>query len=160
VQLLHTALGISHVRRLARALASHHAQSRADDSPALYVSHVHLAGIQLTTEHLTTCITMQIHESRLKANIHPPNLDPPIFITVHPQPLAVDDALAAPNSTSSWRSITLQCLFGFTPTLHDDDGIAPPPSATSGITPPSPCGSITPPCLAPDGITPPPPTPL
>jgi hypothetical protein len=60
-------------------------------------------------------------------------------------------------------------FIGFTPTLHDDDGIAPPPSATSGITPPSllngitpssPCGSITPPCLAPDGITPPPPTPL
>jgi hypothetical protein len=42
---------------------------------------------------------------------------------------------------------------GFAPTLLDDDGFAPPPSAPSGIAPPPPRDGITP-SASHDGITP------
>ena len=44
----------------------------------------------------------------------------------------MDDAVAAPLTTPSSRSFTPQRLVGFSPTLHDNDGITPP---LHGITP-------------------------
>jgi hypothetical protein len=64
----------------------------------------------------------------------------------------MDDALISPLSCH--LAAASHCSFvGFAPTLLDDDGFAPPPSAPSGITPLPPRDGITP-LDSHDGITP------
>ena len=73
---------------------------------------------------------MLIHEIKIKANIHPPNLDSPIFNADHPQPL--DDAITALH-TLPWTdaiaaptSITMYSCRTRRPPLDMDDAVATP----------------------------------
>jgi hypothetical protein len=104
---------------------------------------------------------MDGRHDKISSNIHPLILSSQLLKldTDHPHLLVEERCLrstklhaAMPWTTPSQRlyqanlpQLHTANFVGFAPTLHDDDGLSPPPSPCSGITPPSPCSGITPP---------------
>jgi hypothetical protein len=90
-------------------------------------------------------ISSNIHPLILSSQLHKLDIDHPHLLVDERCLRSTKLHAAMPWTTPSQRlhqanlpQLHTANFVGFTPTLQDDDGLSPPPSPRSGITPPSP----------------------